>query len=276
VGDIFLVESSARLNQQQLIVNVNTSFDRRVTLFSTYVLGKVNNDALDFTIFPANSYDLRSEYGRSALDIRHRFTLGGTIRGPWNLVFNPFVVALSSRPFNITTGQDTNGDDVFTERPALATDLTKPGVIVTRFGAFDPNPAPGQPIIARNFGLAPSYFTVNLRVSKVLRFGDMPGTAAAPARPAGAGNSPQRAGAAATPAPRANTAAQQAEKRYSLSFGVQVQNLFNKTNLATPIGNLSSPFFGQSLAINGGIGFGGGGSASAANRRVEAQIRFTF
>ncbi|HYK21006.1 MAG TPA: carboxypeptidase regulatory-like domain-containing protein [Pyrinomonadaceae bacterium] len=275
VGDIYLVESSARLNQQQLIVNVNTSFDRRVTLFSTYVLGKVDNDALDFTIFPANSYDLRSEYGRSALDIRHRFTLGGTIRAPWGLVFNPFVVALSSRPFNITTGQDTNGDDVFAERPALATDLTKPGVIVTRFGAFDPNPAPGQAIIARNFGLAPSYFTVNLRVSKVLRFGDMPGTATAPARPAAAGNAAQRAGAAATPAPRPNTAAQ-AEKRYSLSFGVQVQNLFNKTNLATPVGNLSSPFFGQSLSINGGIGFGGGGSASAANRRVEAQIRFTF
>ncbi len=276
VGNIFQVESSAHLNQKQLIVNFNTSFDRRVTLFSTYVFGKIDNEALDFTIFPANSYDLQGEYGRSALDLRHRFTLGGTIRAPWSLVLNPFIVALSSRPFNITTGQDTNGDDVFTERPALATDLTEPGIIVTRFGAFDPNPAPGQPIIARNFGLAPSYFTVNLRVSKVLRFGDMPGVAAAPARPAGAGNATQRAGVAATAAPRPNTPAQPAEKRYSLSFGVQVQNLFNNTNLATPVGNLSSPFFGQSLAINGGIGFGGGGSASAANRRVEAQIRFTF
>jgi len=60
---------------------------------------------------------------------------------------NTFIIANSGPPFNIITGHDTNGDTFFTERPAFATDLNKPGVIVTPLGAFDPNPSPGQTII---------------------------------------------------------------------------------------------------------------------------------
>jgi hypothetical protein len=280
IGNVFEVESSARLNQQQLIVNFNGRLRQSLSVFATYALGKVENDAIDHTIFPANSYDLTGEYGRSALDIRHRFTLGGTIRAPGDISFNPFIVAFSSRPFNITTGRDTNGDAVFAERPALATDLSRPGVIVTPFGAFDPNPAPGQQIIPRNFGTAPAFFTTNLRVSKVFSFGVIPSDApAAPAsRPAPAGQQAARPAAANRPAPAAaNRPAPAApDKRYSLSFSLQIQNLFNRTNEATPVGNLSSPFFGRALGINGGLGAGGGGSAAAANRRVEAQVRFTF
>jgi hypothetical protein len=46
---------------------------------------------------------------------------------------------------------------------------------------------------------------------------------------------------------------------------------------------LSSPFFGQSLSLNGGFGGfgpggggGGGGSSGAGNRKVTAQVRFNF
>jgi hypothetical protein len=48
-------------------------------------------------------------------------------------------------------------------------------------------------------------------------------------------------------------------------------------NLSPPVGNLSSPLFGQSLATVAGFGFGpGGGSSSAGNRRMELQARFGF
>jgi hypothetical protein len=43
-------------------------------------------------------------------------------------------------------------------------------------------------------------------------------------------------------------------------------------NAGTPVGNLSSPFFGQSLSTAGG--FGGGGAAG--NRRIEMELRFGF
>ena len=86
--------------------------------------------------FPANSYDLSSEYSRSALDIRHRFVLIGNFRAPWGLSFSPMIIFASGAPFNITIGRDLNGDTLFSERPAFATNLTKPGVVITRWGAL--------------------------------------------------------------------------------------------------------------------------------------------
>jgi hypothetical protein len=58
-------------------------------------------------------------------------------------------------------------------------------------------------------------------------------------------------------------------------LSVNVQNLLNHTNLGPPIGNLSSPLFGQSNATAGAFG-GGGMNQSAGNRRIELQARFTF
>ena len=72
----------------------------------------------------------------------------------------------------------------------------------------------------------------------------------------------------------ANSSRAAAGKRYRLTFSVNIQNLFNRTNLATPVGNLSSPLFGESLRTLGG--FGGGGNPAAGNRRVQASIRFNF
>ena len=75
-------------------------------------------------------------------------------------------------------------------------------------------------------------------------------------------------------------------KRYSMQFSLNFQNVLNHVNLSPPVGNLSSPFFGQSLSLNGGFGgFGGGqggggggagGGSGAGNRKVTAQVRFNF
>ena len=56
---------------------------------------------------------------------------------------------------------------------------------------------------------------------------------------------------------------------------MSVSNLFNRANEGTPVGNLSSPLFGQSLTTAGRFGARDGGQ-SAGNRRVELQMRFTF
>jgi hypothetical protein len=60
-------------------------------------------------------------------------------------------------------------------------------------------------------------------------------------------------------------------RRYSLTFSVNARNLLNHVNLATPIGNLSSPLFGQSNALAGGPF-----SSAASNRRIELQASFSF
>jgi hypothetical protein len=262
VGNIFQFESSGRLNQNQLIVSVNNRLNKKVSFTANYTLNKANSDTDGVRTFPANSYDLSTEYGRSAFDIRHFFFLGGTFEAPFGLHFNPLIIAFSGSPFNITTGRDANNDLLFTERPALATDLNKPGVVVTRFGAFDPNPQPGQAIIPRNFGNGPGFFTVLLSVSRTFKFGEVSGNP--PAAPGG------RAAASTGAAKGAAV-----EKRYSMTFSLRAVNLFNHPNLSTPVGNLSSPFFGQSTATAGSFGFNSN-VPSVGNRRVEAQIRFSF
>jgi len=55
--------------------------------------------------------------------------------------------------------------------------------------------------------------------------------------------------------------------RYNLTFSVSARNVFNNVNLATPIGNLSSPLFGQANGLAGGPY-----SSSTANRRIDLQV----
>jgi len=52
---------------------------------------------------------------------------------------------------------------------------------------------------------------------------------------------------------------------------VQVQNLFNKEDLSTPQGVLSSPNFGQSTQI-----YGQPYTTTSALRRITLQTSFTF
>lgn len=272
VGNVFEYESSGRFNQNQLVVNINNRVNKRLSFFSTYALSKASSDTDGAGTFPADSYDLRGEYGRSGLDTRHRFVLVGVVGLPRGFSLNPFIVARSGLPFNITTGNDANGDTIFTERPALATDPSKPGVIVTSYGTFDPNPGSGQKTITRNFAEGPSFIAVNLRVSKVLGFGNLPGAGTSQAQPS---KQSRQSGGEGQRSPNIYGNAP-VENRYQLTLSVQIRNILNRTNLGLPVGNLSSNIFGRSNSLAPSSGFGISGDSAMSNRRVEAQIRFSF
>jgi Carboxypeptidase regulatory-like domain len=250
-GNIFQYESNGVFNQRQFIVNLSNRFNSRFSFYTIYSFNKANSDTDGSLSFPANSYDLRDEYGRSALDIRHRFVFGGTISAPWNLVLSPFIVIRSGAPFNITTGRDNNGDLQFTDRPTFATDLNGPDVVVSRFGAFNLNPGPGERLIPRNFGNGPGFAGVNLRIEKTINLGSLP-KSNVNGRPGGGG-----------PA---------SAKPYKLSVAISVQNLFNHTNAGLPIGNLSSDLFGQSNTTSSEGAFGN----ATSNRRISLVVRFNF
>ena len=128
----------------------------------------------------------------------------------------PLVLWRSNIPFDITTGRDSNGDSLFTDRPAFATDKTRPSVVTTRFGTFDLSPLPGQQIIPRNFGISPNFFIANLRIGKRIPL----------------------------------------SKKTTVTVSVQGTNIFNHTNAGTPIGNLGSRLFGTSTVSAGDWGFG--------------------
>jgi uncharacterized membrane protein YgcG len=311
LGNVYQYESSAILNQNQLLVNANTRFNPNFSVFANYTYGRANSNADGAGSFPADNYDLSSEYGRSGLDVRHRFFLGGSIAAPWGIRLNPLIFASSGAPFNITTGLDNNGDTLFTDRPSFASAATLPeNLRATPFGDFDIDPLPGTPLIPRNYGESSGQFTVNLRINKSFGFG----TVAAPAgqrsangqtTPAGetaTGNTPAaggrrggqggggRAGGGARGGGARGGGASGGpfgaggifgapgggggaeQKRYNIQLGLNFANILNHTNPGPFNGNLSSRFFGLATQSGGFRGFGG----AAGNRSVEAQIRFQF
>ncbi|MBA3515272.1 MAG: carboxypeptidase regulatory-like domain-containing protein [Pyrinomonadaceae bacterium] len=329
VGEIYQYESSGRFNQRQLFIGFNNRFNRSVSFFSSYSLSKTTNDTdgQGGSLFPANSYDLTGEFGRALFDVRHRFTFAGTINLPWwEVSLNPFIMATSGRPFNITTGQDTNGDRLFNERPSFAPagvncSSPAPNIVCTDFGNFNLRPSPDDPLIPRNFGEGPGFISVNMRVSKTWGFGNMPSSRATgqsgqrqpqgQSTSAGVGGGmrgvPQigggggggrrgpgggegggggRGSGGGIPGIGGPSGEAGEAKRYSIQFSLNFQNVFNKVNLSTPVGNLSSPFFGESRELAGGFGGfgpgggggggGGAGGSGAGNRRVTAQVRFNF
>ena len=312
-GEIYRYEASGHFNQRQFFIGFNSRLSRTITFSGNYSLSKSENDTdgQGGALFPVNSYDLTGEYGRSGFDIRHRFSLFGSIILPWKVSLNPFITANTGPAFNITTGQDLNLDRQYNERPSFAgpnADCSNPIVTqikCTRFGNFNLRPLPGETIIPRNYGNAPGSFVVNMRVSRTFLFGAIHKAAAAPAKAAapggqttasasaggekkavagpggpmavGAGAGGAKTAAVGAPPPQGGGAASPNEFRYNLTVSLSFQNLFNRVNLAPPIGNLSSPNFGESLSTGGFFGgFGGGGSNGAGNRRIYAQVRLNF
>jgi hypothetical protein len=179
---------------------------------------------------------------------------------PHALRLTPFLAVESGHPFNITIGSDTNGDSRFNDRPAFATDLSRPSVVKTRFGAFDLAPLPGQKIVPPEFGTASPLFTLNMRVSKTFGFGEVrEGGSKGPSGGAPGGLLDQVALGDAVPQP------------YRLTLSVSVRNIFNYINLGVPVGDLSSPLFGVPTGISGPPY-----SSSVANRRVDLRAQFAF
>jgi hypothetical protein len=146
----------------------------------------------------------------------------------------------SGRPYNITVGRDLNGDSLYLDRPAFATDLTRPSVVATSYGPLDAAPLPGQIIIPRNYGQGPGLVAANLRLGKTFTFGEH-----------------------AAPGKKSSSDPRQ------LTLMVNARNMINHPNLGNPNGNLSSPVFGRSTGLVGG---GQGGN----NRRLDLKLQFDF
>lgn len=286
-GEIYRFEASGQFDQRQFFIGFNSRLNRMIQFNGNYSISKTTNDTdgQGSTLFPMNAYDTSGEFGRGSFDIRHRFTLFSTINLPWwKVVMSPFIVANSGPPFNIITGQDLNLDRQVNERPSFAppnADCSLSTIRCTRFGNFNLVPLTGERIIPRNFGQSPGSFVVNLRISRTFAFGTVGGSNAAAARPQGpatpvAAGGPQRVGPGG-PGPQGG-GAPLSEKRYNLNVSLYFQNVLNRVNLGTPVGNLSSPSFGESLGLGGSFGNfgGGGGSAGAGNRRIYAQVRLNF
>jgi hypothetical protein len=272
---LYQYESDGLYNQNQLITNFNVRTSK-VSLFGYYTLSFADSDFSGVSSFPMNQYNLEEDYGRAPWDVRDRVFLGGSWNLPHGFQIFPFMVANSETPFNITVGQDYNGSSIFNNRPTFATDTSAPGVVVTHWGAFNTNaPTPGETPIPVNYGTGFGQFVVNLRVSKTWGFGrEISGAGSQSGNRGGGGHQRGLGGQGLSGGGGMGglwSSGVTTNRRYNLTLSVSARNLFNNVNLAAPIGNLNSPLFGQANALAGGFY-----NSSAANRRIDLQLRFTF
>jgi hypothetical protein len=253
-GPIFLMTSSGLYNQNQLIASFNVKVNAAISLTGSYTFSHAMSNTDGLGTFPANPWDYRGEYGTAITDIPQRVSVSGTINLKWAFRLNPLLNWQSGLPYNITSGTDPYGTTLFFARPGIAPGPLRPGLVYTDQGWLDPTPPPGEPILVRNAGRGPSLIFANLRLTKTWGLGPEK-------EPKGAAhglfsNSP-------------------ASRRYNISLAMSSQNLINHTNPGPINGNILSPLFGQAnqiaLKVNG-EGF----SEAANNRRLEAQLKFTY
>jgi len=275
-GNIYQYETVGLFNQNQLIANYSVRSGTKLTLGGWYTLNyaKANSS-------PMNPYNLAEDYGRAGYDVRHRLFLVGTVSLPRGFRLSPFMSTNSGVPFNITVGQDLFGTSRFNSRPSLAaTGATGANIIgPTPYGTFNVLPLPGQALIPPNYATGPGQFSVNMRLGKTFGFGkrkEAGGGGGGFGGPYGGGGG--RGGGLGGRGLSSGGGGMggmfggpPSNAKYNLEVSVFARNLFNQVNLGTPISSLGSPLFGQSRSL-AGMFFGG----TAANRRLDMQIRFSF
>jgi hypothetical protein len=267
-SNIYQLESTglARANNFTLGFRQNLRNRWNLNIFGNYTLGFQKNDTDGAFSLPADNYDLHSEWGRSANDLRHRFNAGINFRAPWQSNVILFLNANSARPFNITTGTDDNHDTNVNDRPAGVT---------------------------RNTGNGPSNFWVNMNFQKSIRLKhpeSPPGNSRASNPYANSFAEPQRGG----PAGGGGGGAQRGGGGYGgqrgnqgggvldqpqrggnpgnfgqpsvpqLQFVVEIQNLLNTPQLNNYSGVLTSPFFEKATGL------------ARRPRQIQLGMRFQF
>lgn len=286
--NIYQYSSGGIFRQNQLIANVRLNTGKRISLFGFYTLNYANanvssggsaggffsSGGTSAASFVAHQFDPFADYGRAAFDVRHRAFIGGNISLPYAFSLSPFIIINSGQPYNLTTGQDNNSDSIFNDRPWFVNG--NESAVCTQRADFSTSSI-GFAQVPVNYCTGPANATFNMRLSKTISFGpETKGHSAGGGGRGPHGGGPRGgslgpgglSGSGGNPFGGPGTSV---NRRYSLTFSVQVRNLFNTFNPGNPIGNLSSPFFGQANSV------GGGPFASAsANRRVDLQIRFSF
>ncbi|HXY00310.1 MAG TPA: TonB-dependent receptor [Candidatus Limnocylindrales bacterium] len=279
--NIFQYQSEGTFKQNQLILNSSIRMGTKLFLFGFYTLNYADSDTSGAGSLASVPGHVQMDYGRASFDVRHRLFMGGTIGMPYGFRFSPFLVASSGIPFNITTGNDPYQSSTFNSRPEFATGAcTGLGYTSTKYGCMftptTPQDFQSYVPIPVNIAEAPGRFALNFRLSKTFGFGPvLEGSGGAGGggpmgggtfgRPGGGG--PGRGG----PGGGRGMDAGATNKRYALTFSVNVRNAFNNVNLGTPIGNIQSPIFGESNSLAGGPF-----NTQSANRRIDLQVTFAF
>jgi hypothetical protein len=284
-GYLYEYYPEAVFKQNQIITSVNAKVSKNLSLVGFYTLSFANGNGNGSA---SNAYNLDQDYARAGFVTRNSLFAMASYTGPWGIRFNPFLVAQSGRPFNVTLPTDPL-NNLFNQRPAYATSSdctpTSARYVQTAYGCLDSQPAPGETTIPANLGNGPAAVAVNLRISR--GFGIGPKVASTTNQtdggppdgggggrrggPPGGSLGPGGLGGGGRGGPGGMFGPTNTGRKYSLTFSAQALNLFNDIDYGTPNGNVSAPNFGKSTNLAGGIF-----STGSAARRIFVQAIFSF
>ena len=185
-GDVSAQVSDGYSSYNAMNVELKRRFSTNIQFLATYTWSHTIDDSSDLQTLlkPQNNDNLRNERANSLFDQRHRFVFSGVISAPddwrseggyrrWLQGFSiaPIVEFGSGRPFNILAVGDANGDlQSSNERPSVLADgtLCQTGIDPNCFtGIF-----PAEPTLGRNMGITHSFFSVDMRLTRRVRFGE--------------------------------------------------------------------------------------------------------
>jgi hypothetical protein len=274
----------AVFKQNQLITSVNATLSKKLSLMGFYTVAWANSNGAGGSA--SNAYDLDQDYGRANFVSRNMLFAMANYSGPWGIRFNPFLVAQSGRPYNITLAADPL-NNFGNQRPTYATSTTPTAdQLLTPYGVLDITGLTGK-MIPINLGNGPAAVAVNLRISRAIGLGpklesaNNQGSGGPPpggppdgggrrGGPPGGGLGPGGLGGGGGPRGLGGGGNSTGHK-YSLTFSAQALNLFNDIDYGTPNGTVTSPNFGKSTSLAGGIF-----STGSAARRIFVQAVFSF
>jgi hypothetical protein len=305
-GYLYEYFPEAVFKQNQLITSVNAKVSKNLNLVGFYTAAWANSNGAGGNA--SDSYNLDQDYGRASFVSPNMLFAMANYSGPWGIRFNPFLIAQSGRPYNITLATDSL-NNLFNQRPANATSTdcqnsTGRYVTTTTFGCLDTQPGTNDARIPINQGNGPAAVAVNLRISRAFGIGpklasannqnngDGPpqggpppgGGRGGPGGGPGGGLGPGGlGGGGGRGGPGGMFGSTSTGRKYSLNFSAQALNLFNDIDYGTPTGTITPKLnqstglygpgdqFGRSTTLAGGIF-----STGSAARRIFVQAVFSF
>lgn len=206
--NIFEYQNSGHLRGSVVNFSVAKRANKYIDLNLSYSLVKFLSDAPLQIAPPQSSYTNRGEASRPDWQTSGG-SVDGTVHLPYRIDVATQLAARTGRPYNITSGTDSNGDGTFNDRPSY-TQVAGAGVYATSYGLLTANTVNGN--VPRNLGTMPSTWRLFGNVSRTFQIG-----------PKGATD------------------------HKSLTINARGANLLNHIN-TTAVGTVLSPSLGQPIA----------------------------
>jgi len=156
-------------NYHSIVVNLTKRFSNHFQVFANYIWSQNKDDAAserdtDTYFGQQDPVNLKLDYGRNSLDIKHQFKAAGVYDLPWGFAFSSSVIAHSGVPFPLYIDQDINGDEVSdlghnNDRPTATNSAGKTG-LVGRYPFNQPGFAEWDARLQKDFRITERYHAV--------------------------------------------------------------------------------------------------------------------